>query len=253
MLEHTLDQITKLKLQGFKSALIEQTESPGPYLEMAFEERLALLVDKEVIERKNRAVKRMLRASNLKYKQAHLADIDYREARGMDKKLINSLALNTYIEEKQNIIITGPTGTGKSFIASALANQAILAGFSAYYSRVSTLLAQIALLRGDGSYLSWLKKLARFKLLILDDLGLSALTTIQTQELLEVIEERSATASIIVTSQLPVKEWYTYFSNVPTLADAIMDRLTANSYRIKLKGESMRKIMNSVSYSDTND
>jgi DNA replication protein DnaC len=227
------------KLQGLKAALMEQIEGGGKYAAMSFEERLSLLIDREVTDRKNRSIQRMLGLSKLKDKQAHLSDLDYRAGRGIDKGLIKTLAKNDWIERKQNIIITGPTGTGKSFLASALANQAILSACSAYYSRISTLLANIALVRGDGSYLGWLKKLSRFRLLILDDLGLSTLSTTQTQELLEIIEDRSHTGSTIVTSQLPVKEWYAYF-NVPTLADAIMDRLVNNSYRIELKGESMR-------------
>jgi DNA replication protein DnaC len=182
MLEHTLDQITQLKLQGLKAALMEQVEGGGTYAGMSFEERLSLLIDREVTDRKNRSIKRMLSVSKLKDKQAHLSDLDYRAGRGIDKGLIKTLSKNSWIEQKQNIIITGPTGTGKSFLASALANQAILSAYSAYYSRISTLLANIALVRGDGSYLGWLKKLARFRLLILDDLGLSALSTNQTQE-----------------------------------------------------------------------
>lgn len=250
MLEHTLDQITQLKLQGLKAALLEQVEGGGKYTDMSFEERLSLLIDREVTDRKNRSIQRMLRLSKLKDKQAHISDLDYRTGRGIDKGLIKTLSKNEWIEQKQNILITGPTGTGKSFLASALANQAILSAYSAFYTRISNLLSIIALVRGDGSYLSWLKKISRFRLLILDDLGLSTLTTNQTQELLEIIEERSHTGSTIVTSQLPVKEWYAYF-NIPTLADAIMDRLVNNSYRIELKGESMRKVLNSVSYSDS--
>lgn len=252
MLEHTLDQITQLKLQGLKAALLEQLEGGGKYAALSFDERLALLIDREVSERKSRSIQRMLSASRLKYKALHLSDLDYHTRRGLDKGLIKTLAQNRWIEQKQHLIITGATGTGKSFLASVLANHAILAGYSAYYSRISTLLAQIALVRGDGSYLNWLKKISRFQLLILDDLGLSALSVLQAQELLEVIEERTHCGSIIVTSQLPVKEWYAYFS-APTLADAIMDRLVNNSYRIELKGESMRKLMNSVSSSDTFD
>lgn len=252
MLDHTLDQITQLKLHGLKAALLEQLEGGGRYAEMPFDERLALLIEREVSDRKSKSIKRMLSASRLKYKQIHLSDLDYHAKRGLDRALIKTLAQNRWIEQKQNLIITGPTGTGKSFLASVMANHAILSGYSAYYSRISTLLAQIALVRADGSYLSWLKKMNRFQVLILDDLGLSALSALQAQELLEIIEERSHTGSTIVTSQLPVKEWYAYFS-VPTLADAIMDRLVNNSYRIELKGESMRKLKNSVSSSDTFD
>ena len=124
MLEHTLDQITQLKLQGLKAALLEQVEGGGKYTDMSFEERLSLLIDREVTDRKNRSIQRMLRLSKLKDKQAHISDLDYRTGRGIDKGLIKTLSKNEWIEQKQNILITGPTGTGKSFLASALANQA---------------------------------------------------------------------------------------------------------------------------------
>ena len=250
MLNHTLDQITDLKLHGLKAALLEQLEQPGQYQELSFEERLSHLIDREALDRKNRKIKRRLAISKLKYKDAFPEDIDYRTTRGLKKSLMTSLAQNHWLEHKQNVIITGPTGTGKTFLACALAHQAIVSGYSVVYKRVSPLIAEIALVRADGTYLKWLKKLTRFQLLILDDLGLSSLTTPQAQEILEVVEERTQTGSIVVTSQLPVKEWYSYFNN-PTLADAIMDRLIHNAHRIELKGESMRKVKNSVSLSDT--
>ena len=163
----------------------------------------------------------------------------------MDKKLILSLSNNDWLDNSHNIIITGPTGTGKTWLANALANHAVISGYSAHYIRISTLIEELSLKRAEGDYLKWLKKIQKFQLLILDDLGLMALSTEQTQELLEVIESRSTTGSIIVTSQLPIKEWYAYFKN-PTLADAIMDRLIHNAYKINLKGESMRKVKNSI-------
>jgi len=250
MLNHTLDQITDLKLHGLKAALLEQLEQPGHYQELSFEERLSHLIDREALDRKNRKIKRLLAVSKLKYKDAVLGDVDYRSARGLKKSLMTSLTKNHWLEQRQNVIVTGPTGTGKTYLASTLAHQAIVSGYSTLYKRVSPLIAEIALVRADGTYLKWLKKLTRFQLLILDDLGLSSLTTLQAQELLEVVEERTQTGSIVVTSQLPVKEWYAYFNN-PTLADAIMDRLIHNAYRIELQGESMRKVKNSVSLSDT--
>jgi len=252
MLNHTLDQISELRLLGFKAALIEQMEQPGQYSELAFEERLSLLIDQEVQDRKNRKIIRLLRNAKLKYKSAYLTDIDYHSARGLKKSIITSLSQKQWIDSYQNLIITGPTGTGKTWLANALTNHFITSGYSALYLRIAQLINEVALVRAEGTYIKWLKKISRFQLLVLDDLGLSALTTQQAQELLEVVEERNGTGSIIVTSQLPVKEWYSYFKN-PTLADAIMDRLIHNSYRINLKGESMRKTKNSVNHSYTSE
>lgn len=249
MLNHTLEQMTELRLHGMKKALIEQMEQPTLFLDRSFEERFTLLIDKEVTERKNRRINYMLRNARLKYRNAEIGDIDYHNARGLDKKLIQSLAQNDWLEHFHNLIITGPTGTGKTWLANALAKHAIVSGYSVHYIRISTLMAELALKRAEGDYLKWLKKMKSFRLLILDDLGFMALTAEQTQELLEVIEARNTTGSIIITSQLPIKEWYAYFKN-PTLADAIMDRVIHNAYKINLKGESMRKIKNSITLSD---
>ena len=251
MLDHTLDQITELKLNGLKAALLEQMEQPNQYADMSFEERITYLIDREALDRKNRKTKRMSRASKMKYKAVFPEDIDYRETRNLKRSVVNSLLQNNWIQQHQNIIITGATGSGKTHLACVFGNQAIMAGCSVYYTRIPSLLDEVALARAEGTYQRFIKRIARYDLLILDDFGLSSLTTPQAQELLEIIEERSGHGSHILTSQLPVKEWYSIFKN-PTLADAIMDRVIHNAYRLELEGvDSMRKLKNRVALSDT--
>ena len=251
MIDHTLDQISELKLHGLKAALLEQMEQPNQYADMSFEERITYLITREVLDRNNRRVKRMLRVSRMKFKSVFPEDIDYRESRNLKKSAVMSLLQNNWIQQHQNIIITGATGAGKTHLACVFGNQAIISGYSVYYTRIPSLIDDIALARAEGSYPRWLKRMARFNLLILDDFGLSSLSTPQAQELLEIIEERSGNGSHIITSQLPVKEWYSIFKN-PTLADAIMDRVIHNAYRLELEGEdSMRKLKNRVALSDT--
>ncbi|MCF7904692.1 MAG: IS21-like element helper ATPase IstB [Candidatus Marinimicrobia bacterium] len=251
MIDHTLDQISELKLHGLKAALLEQMEQPNQYADMSFEERITYLITREVLDRNNRRVKRMLSVSRMKFKSVFPEDIDYRESRNLKKSAVMSLLQNKWIQQHQNIIITGATGAGKTHLACVFGNQAIISGYSVYYTRIPSLIDDIALARAEGSYPRWLKRMAKFNLLILDDFGLSSLSTPQAQELLEIIEERSGNGSHIITSQLPVKEWYSIFKN-PTLADAIMDRVIHNAYRLELEGEeSMRKLKNRVALSDT--
>jgi DNA replication protein DnaC len=244
MHQQTLDQLAELKLVGLKQAVILQAQSPS-YIHMPFEERLAHLVDSEAIFRNNNRIKRYLRASKLKHKNAFLEDIEYTASRNIQRSLIATLAKNQWLEQGHHIIITGATGTGKTYVACALAQNAISCGYTALYVRISKLLSEIKLARADGSYLSWLKKMSKIKILILDDFGVSPMDTREAQELLEVIEERTGLGSIIVTSQLPVDHWHDYLEN-GTIADAVLDRLVHNSYRLNLSGESMRK-MNSIS------
>ena len=244
-LNHTVDQMSDMKLHGMKDALLGQMEQPQ-YSSLTFEERLAHLIDAEVTDRSNRRIKRMLSVSKLKYKDAFIEEIDFHHSRGLDRKTILSLSNNDCVERHHNVIISGPTGTGKTYLACALANRAITDGYSAYYTRISHLLSQTALVRADGSYLSWATKLSRFKVLVLDDFGLSPLKSKESQEILEFIEDRVQRGSTIITSQLPISEWHGYFNN-PTIADAIMDRLVHNAYKINLKGESMRKSKNVLS------
>lgn len=246
---HTLDQLSELKLDGFKTALLQQMENPS-FSTMTFEERLSHLTAREITERHNRKIKYLISRSQLKYKSAFIEDVDYSASRNIDKSVLLALFDNNWIQAHQNIIITGATGTGKTYLASALGNNAIANGYSVLYCRVTKLLTQIPLVRGDGTYLSWLSKLAKFKVLILDDFGSCSIKIQDIQELLEIVEERSQTGSIIITSQLDVKDWHNYLAE-PTVADAILDRIIHNSHRINLKGESMRKVKNSLYYSDT--
>lgn len=251
MHQHMLDQLTELKLKGFKDAFIQQNQHPE-YMHMPFAERLAHLLDAEVVARKTDRLKRYLRASKLKYKNAFLSDIEYSASRNLQRDVIASLMTNQYIEQTRNIIITGATGTGKTYITCALAHNAMTSGYNAYYARISKLLSEIKLARADGSYLKLLRRMTKVRLLILDDLGVSPMDAREAQELLEVIEERTGFGSIIITSQLPVNHWYDYL-NSGTVADAVLDRLVHNAYRLDLKGESMRKKMQTTSMTGCED
>jgi DNA replication protein DnaC len=239
MHQHILDQLSDLKLKGLKEAYILQMQTPS-YIHMAFEERLAHLIDSEIINRKNCRIKQYMRLAKLKYRNAFLEDIEYLASRNLERSQIAALAKNQWIEQNHNIIIEGATGTGKTYLACALAHNAIVGGFSAYYVRISKLLSQIKVARADGSYLSFLKKMTKTRVLILDDFGVSPMDTRDAQELLEIIEDRVGAGSIIITSQLPVENWHDYLSN-GTVADAILDRLVHNSFRLYLDGPSMRK------------
>lgn len=246
---HTLDQLSELKLDGFKAALQQQLESPA-FNTMPFEERLAHLIACEITERHNRKIKYLLTRSQLKYKSAFIEDIDYSSHRNIEKSVVQTLFTNNWIQNHQNVVITGATGTGKTYLACALGRNAIANGYGVLYCRLAKLLTQIPLVRGDGSYLSWLSKLAKFKVLIIDDLGSGPIKGLDVHELLEIIEERSQTGSIIITSQLEVKDWYAYLAE-PTIADAILDRIIHNAHRICLEGDSMRKVKISLQHSDT--
>jgi DNA replication protein DnaC len=239
MLNHpTLDKLQALKFTGMAKALSEQMALPE-IEKLAFEERLGLLVDREITERDDRRLKTRLRKARLK-QQACLEDIDYRHARGLDRSLMVDLANCQWIKKHLNILITGPTGVGKSWIACALAHKACRVGYSAQYLRLPRLLEELSLAKGDGSYPKLLTGLAKMDLLILDDWGLSKLATDQRQDLLEILEDRHEIRSTIVTSQIPINKWHQIIGD-PTLADAILDRLVHNAYKINLKGESMRK------------
>jgi DNA replication protein DnaC len=239
MLVHpTLDKIEQLRLFGMAKALREQLQNQKATA-LNFEERLGLLVDREMTERENRRLASRLRSAKLRISAA-IEDIDFRQQRGLDKSLLLSLASNKWITEHHNLLIIGPTGVGKSYLACALSHKACRDGHLVLYQRLPRLLEELALSHHDGRYRKLMKSLLKADLLVLDDFGLAPLTTEQQRDLLEIIEDRYDRRSTLVTSQMPVKHWHDILAD-PTLADAILDRLVHNAYKIELKGESMRK------------
>lgn len=235
-----LNQLTALRLSGLKEALIDQI-SNTQYAELDFLERLSLLLDEELLQRKNRKLDRRIKAAKFK-EPARLADLDINTSRGLDKGEIHYLGKCEWLLEAQNIIITGPTGVGKTYLASALGHNACKHDFSVRYFKTSRLLDQIKLAKADGSWSKMLDSLARVSLLILDDWFRDPLSQDQIRDLLEMFDDRWQNGSVIMVSQLPVENWHEALKD-PTLADAILDRVIHNSYKIKMKGESRRKLL----------
>jgi DNA replication protein DnaC len=234
----TIEKLKILKLTGMLKALEEQMSMNG-ISKLDFFERFALLVDREFEERENRRLKTRLKSAKLR-QSASVEDIDYRSPRGLDRGLIASLSSCGWIGSK-NVIITGATGVGKTFIACALAQKAMREGFGAVYKRTPRLMRELAVAKGDGRYPKILNSLAKTDLLVLDDWGLTAFTGDQDLDLLEIVEDRHGQRSTIITSQVPVDSWHALMAN-PTIADAILDRLVHNAYSINLAGESMRRV-----------
>lgn len=243
ILEQTLSKIHILKLHGMAEALSEQNQNVM-YTELAFNERLGMLVDREITVRDNRKITNLLRGARLRHSTACAEEIDFRTPRGLTKEVIVSLMQNDWIKGKQNVIITGPTGSGKTYIACALANSACRGGYSAHYIRLPRLLQEMHIARGDGSYGKQLSKLARYNLLVIDDWGLAKMGDKERRDLLEVLEDRHGISSTIVSSQIPVDKWHDTIGD-PTIADAVLDRLVHNAHMItmSMKAESMRKLM----------
>lgn len=239
MLTHpTIDKLEALRLSGMVGALREQWKTPD-INQLSFEERLGLLTDREVNLRETRRVQSRLKKAKLR-QNASLEDIDYRQPRGLDKSLIIKLADCQWISKHQNLIVTGPTGAGKSYLACAFAQKACREGYNTSYVRMSRLFEDLGLAKGDGRYSKMLASFAKTDLLVLDDYGLAKLTREQRHDLLEILEDRYGVRSTLVTSQLPIEHWHEQVGD-PTLADAIMDRLVHNAHKIQLKGGSMRK------------
>jgi DNA replication protein DnaC len=239
MLTHpTLDKLHALKLHGMGQALSEQSTMPD-ITALNFEERLGLLVDREMSERDNRRLKSRLHQAKLR-QNACIEDLDYRHPRGLDKALMTRLALCQWIRDRHNVLITGPTGIGKTWIACALGHKACREGWSALYLRLPRFLQELPIAKGDGRYVKLMTVLAKTDVLLLDDFGLAPLSDAHRHDLLEVLEDRHDRRATIVTSQLPVDHWHEAIGD-PTLADAILDRLVHNAYKIALRGDSMRK------------
>jgi len=239
MLHHpTLDKLQQLKLTGMRRALLDQATLPE-VAAIPFEERLGLLVDRELTERNNRRMQMRLRAAKLKQNTA-LEDIDFKSPRGLDRSLILKLADCDWVSTHLNILISGPTGVGKTWLACALAHKACREGYSALYARIPRLLQELDVGRADGRYAKVMRQLAKTDVLVLDDWGLATLTDQHRRDLLEILDDRYNLRATLITSQLPVSNWHEAVGD-PTLADAILDRVVHNAYKINLSGNSMRK------------
>ena len=239
MHEPTIEKLYTMKLNGMAEAFIEQLQHPD-ITELAFEDRFALLVDRQWTWKEDRRMKRLLSNAKLKINGC-VEDVDYRTPRGLDKSLILKLAGCDWIRNAHNVIIIGPTGVGKTYLACALGNRACRMGYPVLYIRIQKLFQDLAIAKGDGTYPTIMKKILKAKVLILDDLALAPMSAQERRDLLEVIEDRHGLASTIVTAQMPIENWHENIRD-PTIADAILDRLVHNAYKINLEGESMRKL-----------
>jgi DNA replication protein DnaC len=238
LLHPTLEKLTAMRFSGMAAALEEQMKMDG-LNDIGFEERLGLLLDHEQAVRETRRLKTRLRKAKLR-QDGSVEDIDFRHPRGLDKSLVLRLSDCQWIKDHNNLIITGPTGVGKSFLACAFAQKACREGFNTLYIRMTKLFEDLSLAKGDGRYLKLLTSFAKADLLVLDDYGLVPLNQEQRHDFLEILEDRHELKSTLVTSQLPIEHWHEQIGD-PTLADAILDRLVHCAHKIKLKGESMRK------------
>jgi DNA replication protein DnaC len=241
-------QLVTLKLSGIRAALSQQSEQPNLYVEQSFEERLCLLLDHEITQRDQRKIDRLTRQAKFRV-NGTLAQLDYGASRQLNKTQIRSLAQGEWLRLHQNIMITGATGCGKTYLACALGHNHCQQGENVYYFRLKELLEKMFMAQADGSYRKFINKLTSANLLILDDWGLEPLTPQQRSDLLELIDARYDTKSTLIASQLPIENWYDMIGE-STHADAILDRLVHGAIKLELKGESMRKKLNSLTEAD---
>jgi DNA replication protein DnaC len=239
MIHPTLERLHELRLRGMATALEEQLQSSAA-AELGFEERLALLVERELTWRDDRRLQRLLQEARLRIAGACTEDVDFRSPRGLDRGVVLRLSSAEWVRQRQVVLITGPTGVGKSYLACALGQAACRNGLSTRYFRTARLLGDLAVARADGSYPKLLAKMAKTELLILDDWGLAPLADAERRDLLEILEDRYRSKATLITSQLPLEHWHDYIGNA-TLADAILDRIVHGAHKIMLSGGSMRK------------
>ncbi len=239
MTEPTIEKLRALKLYTMATTWIAQHSEPS-IAELSFDERLALLVDAETLARDNKRLQKLLHDAKLRVPSACMEDVDLNAKRELDKPLFRALATGRSVGEHSNVLITGMTGVGKSYLACALGQLACRLGFRVAYKRVPRLFEELGLAHADGTYVRLLTRLAKVDVLILDDWGLAPLSDQQRRDVLEILEDRHGARSTVVTSQVPVENWHDYIAH-PTIADAVLDRLVHNAHKIKMKGPSRRK------------
>ena len=249
--QQTIDKLHTMHMTGMACAFREQLSQNKNYQTLSFEERVGLMVDREWTDRQAKRFSRRLAAAKLR-EQSCLENIDHQTPRGLDKRTLQRLATCQWVREYQNILLVGPTGIGKTYVACALAEKACREGFSSYYRRTPRLLQELTATRLDGTYARTLTKLEKIDVLILDDWGMAPMTDQERRDLFEILEDRYHKRSTIVTSQLPFAEWHNNLSE-PTFADAILDRLLHNAYKITLTGESMRKKLSTLEKQEDTD
>lgn len=238
-INQTISKLNDMKLTGMAKAYQDRRTKPD-HNDLSFDEFFGILVDDEHVYRKNKRLKRLLKRAKFKISSSCLEEIDYRQQRGLQKTRVVNLQNASWLENHQNILITGPTGVGKTYLACAFGNWACRNGFTTAYFRWPRLFGDILASKGEGNYLKHLKKLAKTNLLIIDDFGINSLSDNDRKDFLEIVEDRYMTGSTIFTSQMPVKEWHEFIGD-PTIADAVMDRILHISHKFDLKGGSMRK------------
>ena len=236
--QQTFDKLHAMKLHGLADAFRAQLETTETG-QLSFEERFALLVDQQWLWKENRALARRLRAAHLK-ELGVIEDVDYQHARGLDRKLVRTLSSSDWVRQHQSVLLLGPTGIGKSWLACALAQKACRDGFSVLHKRTSELFRELAVAHADGSIGRLLLRLSRIDVLLVDDFAMAPLKDAERRDFLEICDDRYQRRSLILTSQMPVAHWHEQIGD-PTIADSILDRLIHNAYRIELKGESLRK------------